>query len=105
MRVLSERICSVLPPDTALTWKTIAPIVPPTAYLGGGTAIAVHLAHRVSRDLDLFFRKHSGLLTGGDSALISRFMGEPRRPAVPALAPRRGGAGVSSAAFAYAVAA
>ena len=59
MRMLSERIRSILPPDTALTWETIAPIVPPTAYLGGGTAIAVHVAHRVSRDLDFFFHRNS----------------------------------------------
>jgi hypothetical protein len=59
MRMLSERIRGILPPDTALTWETIAPIVPSTAYLGGGTAIAVHLAHRVSRDLDFFFHRNS----------------------------------------------
>lgn len=47
--MLSERILGILPPDTALTWETIARIVPATAYLRGGTAIAVHLAHRVSR--------------------------------------------------------
>jgi hypothetical protein len=29
-------------------------VVPPTAYLAGCTAIAVHLRHRVSRDLDFF---------------------------------------------------
>jgi hypothetical protein len=55
----SERTELILPPDTASTWETIAPIVPPTAYLGGGTAIAVHLAHRVSRDLDFFFHRDS----------------------------------------------
>jgi hypothetical protein len=38
----------------------IAPLVPPGAYLGGGTAIAVHLGHRVSRDLDFFFH-HGGV--------------------------------------------
>jgi nucleotidyltransferase AbiEii toxin of type IV toxin-antitoxin system len=59
MRMLSERILGILPPDTALTWETIARIVPSTAYLGGGTAIAVHLAHRVSRDLDFFFHHNS----------------------------------------------
>src|SRR4029077_6041728 len=37
----------------------IAPVVPSVAYLGGGTAIAVHLAHRVSRDLDFFFHRNS----------------------------------------------
>jgi len=31
--MLSERILGILPPDTALTWETIARIVPPTAYL------------------------------------------------------------------------
>jgi hypothetical protein len=59
MRMLSDRILGILPPNTALTWETIARIVPPTAYLGGGTAIAVHLAHRVSRDLDFFFHNNS----------------------------------------------
>ncbi len=59
MRVLSERVRGILPPDTALTWETIAPIVPSTAYLGGGTAIAVRLAHRASRDLDFFFHRNS----------------------------------------------
>ena len=57
--MLSERIRLILPPDTASTWETIASVVPPAAYLGGGTGIAVHLAHRVSRDLDFFFHKGS----------------------------------------------
>jgi len=59
MRMLSDRILGILLPNTALTWETIARIVPPTAYLGGGTAIAVHLEHRVSRDLDIFFHHNS----------------------------------------------
>ena len=59
MRMLSERVRSILSPDTASTWETIAPVVPSAAYLGGGTAIAVHLAHRVSRDLDFFFHRSS----------------------------------------------
>jgi hypothetical protein len=49
----------ILPPDTAGTWDAIAPVIPPGAYLGGGTAIAVHLGHRVSRDLDFFFHQDS----------------------------------------------
>jgi hypothetical protein len=57
--VLTERIRRILPPDTASTWETIAPVVPAAAYLGGGTAIAVHLAHRMSRDLDFFFHHGS----------------------------------------------
>ena len=57
--MLSERVRGNLPPDTASTWETIAPLVPSATYLGGGTAIAVHLAHRVSRDLDFFFHRNS----------------------------------------------
>jgi hypothetical protein len=57
--MLSERVRGILPPDTALTWEAITPIVPSTAYLGGGTAIAVHLGHRVSRDLVFFFHRNS----------------------------------------------
>jgi hypothetical protein len=33
---------------------TLAAVVDPTTYLGGGVAIALRLAHRQSRDLDLF---------------------------------------------------
>jgi hypothetical protein len=55
----SDRVREILPPDTAATWDAIAPVVPPDAYLGDGTAIAVHLAHRVSRDLDFFFHHES----------------------------------------------
>ena len=55
----SNRVCEILPRDTAATWDAITPVVPSGAYLGGGTAIAVHLAHRVSRDLDFFFHHES----------------------------------------------
>jgi hypothetical protein len=55
----SDRVREILPPDTASTWDAIAQIVPPDAYLGGGTAIAVHLWHRISRDLDFFFHHGS----------------------------------------------
>lgn len=54
----SERVRRILPKDTASTWEVLAPIIPSAAYLGGGTAIAVHLGHRTSRDLDFFF--HDG---------------------------------------------
>jgi Nucleotidyl transferase AbiEii toxin, Type IV TA system len=57
--VPSDRVREILPPDTAATWDAIAPVVPAEAYLGGGTAIAVHLGHRVSRDLDFFFHRES----------------------------------------------
>lgn len=55
----SDRVRRVLPADTAATWDAIAPIVPADAYLGGGTAIAVHLEHRISRDLNFFFHQGS----------------------------------------------
>ena len=81
--MLSERTLGILPPDTALTWEIIAPIVSPTAYLGGGTAIAVHLAHRMSRDLDFFFHHNSvdldeltnELSTAGPFAITERAPG------------------------------
>ncbi len=34
--------------------QTLASLVHPTTYLGGGVAVAIHLGHRRSRDLDLF---------------------------------------------------
>lgn len=55
----SDRVRKILLPDTAATWDVIAPLVPPDAYLGGGTAIAIHLGHRISRDLDFFFHHGS----------------------------------------------
>lgn len=55
----SDQVRKIIPPDTAVTWETIAPIVPSDAYLGNGTATAVHLQHRISRDLDFFFHHGS----------------------------------------------
>ena len=54
---LPDRLRDTLPTDTAETWERIAPVVPEVAYLGGGTAIAVHIHHRESRDLDFFFHE------------------------------------------------
>jgi hypothetical protein len=79
----SDRVREILPPDTAPTWDAIAPIVPPDAYLGGGTAIAVHLGHRISRDLDFFFHHDSvdlddlvrRLSAAGPFAIIERSPG------------------------------
>lgn len=45
---------ALLPGETGRAWEQVAPLVPAEAYLGGGTAIAVHLRHRQSRDLDFF---------------------------------------------------
>jgi len=52
---LPDWLETLLPGATAATWEQVAPLVPAEAYLGGGTAIAVHLRHRPSRDLDFFF--------------------------------------------------
>jgi Nucleotidyl transferase AbiEii toxin, Type IV TA system len=45
----------ILPAETAEAWELVAPIIPPDCSLAGGTALAVHLGHRESRDLDFFF--------------------------------------------------
>jgi hypothetical protein len=50
---------SVLPEHTISAWRTLRPILPKELYLGGGTAVAVHLHHRESRDLDFFFHEDS----------------------------------------------
>jgi len=52
---LPDTVRRALPDDAAGTWETIAPVLPAALYLGGGTALAVHLAHRVSLDLDFFY--------------------------------------------------
>lgn len=44
----------VLGPATRAAWTQIRPYLPPGSYLAGGTAAAVHLRHRESRDLDFF---------------------------------------------------
>lgn len=56
---LPDWLETLLPGQTAATWERVAPLVPAQAYLGGGTAIAVHLRHRPSRDLDFFFHDAS----------------------------------------------
>lgn len=57
MSDLPDRVRRILPTDTATTWLTLAPHLPRELYLGGGTAVAVHLGHRESRDLDFFFHR------------------------------------------------
>ncbi len=52
---------ALLPGETAEAWEQVARVLPPWAYLGGGTAIAVHLRHRQSRDLDFFFHEELDL--------------------------------------------
>jgi len=54
---LPAELRGVVPAETAATWVAISDVVPADAYLGGGTAIAFHLHHRISRDLDFFLRQ------------------------------------------------
>jgi hypothetical protein len=54
MPKLPARLVEV-PGHTADAWVLLRDIIPDTMVLYGGTAIAVHLHHRVSRDLDFFF--------------------------------------------------
>ncbi|MGI8535688.1 MAG: nucleotidyl transferase AbiEii/AbiGii toxin family protein [Mycobacteriales bacterium] len=44
----------VLPADTALRWEQLREVVPLSALLVGGTGLAAHVQHRVSRDLNFF---------------------------------------------------
>ena len=54
---LPDWLDTLLPGETGLAWEQVAPLLPPEAYLGGGTAIAVHLRHLQSRDLDFFYHE------------------------------------------------
>jgi hypothetical protein len=51
---LPERLETVLPASAQKAWRALVGNLPDGAYLVGGTAIAAHLGHRVSRDLDFF---------------------------------------------------
>jgi hypothetical protein len=66
-----------LPPETVRAWKTLAPLLPKELYLGGGTAVAVHLHHRESRDLDFFF--HDGAV---NLQALAKKLGKVRQFAV-----------------------
>ena len=52
---LPAELTEILPDETARAWERIAPILSPSCRLAGGTALAVHLRHRQSRDLDFFY--------------------------------------------------
>ncbi|MGB2710368.1 MAG: nucleotidyl transferase AbiEii/AbiGii toxin family protein, partial [Conexibacter sp.] len=47
----------VLPPETVRAWPAAVALLPHDAYLGGGTGLAAHIQHRLSRDLDVFFHE------------------------------------------------
>lgn len=46
-----------IPQHTQSLLEILAPALPPTSYLAGGTALALHLNHRASFDLDLYSRE------------------------------------------------
>lgn len=69
MKDLPDRVRRVMPASTAEAWLILASHFPRELYLGGGTAVAVHLAHRESRDLDFFF--HRGLELAAVKELIA----------------------------------
>jgi len=66
-----EWLAAALPGHTAEAWEALAEILPPGAYLGGGTAIATHLQHRMSRDLGVSFEEAPDL-DGLEQALGDR---------------------------------
>lgn len=56
---LPAELRAALAPGTAEAWEALAPHLPAALYLGGGTAVAVHLRHRESADLDFFYHHSS----------------------------------------------
>ena len=55
--MLPRELRQLLPTTTVDAWAKVAAVAPDGSYLAGGTALAVHLLHRVSRDLDVFIAK------------------------------------------------
>ena len=58
---LPDELLAKMPPATGDTWRTVAPLLPASAYLAGGTALTVRLLHRVSQDLDIFLEQPEDL--------------------------------------------
>jgi len=58
---LPPQLAALLPADTAEAWVILADLVPASAALYGGTALAAHLHHRTSRDLDFFLDEPTDL--------------------------------------------
>ncbi len=77
---LPAELRRILPAETAEAWERIAPVLPDGCKLAGGTALAVHLGHRKSRDLDFFFSDaaldlaslESALSTAGERQVVRR---------------------------------
>ncbi len=56
---LPANLRHMLPAATVRAWETLSQHLPGDLYLGGGTAVAVHLHHRKSADLDFFYHRAS----------------------------------------------
>lgn len=52
--MMPPELRDVLADATAAAWPKVVSALPAGGYLAGGTALAVHLHHRVSGDLDVF---------------------------------------------------
>lgn len=63
MTTLPPLLRKALPVDTARTWVLLRDHLPEPLVLYGGTALAAHLHHRVSRDLDFFYPDDVDLTT------------------------------------------
>lgn len=79
---LPAELAKILAPETAWAWEQIAPILPDSCRLAGGTALAVHLYHRQSRDLDFFYSD-----PGLDLAALERRLSQLGSFAVSSRAP------------------
>lgn len=75
-------LAAILPTDTQAAWKALAPVLPQELYLAGGTAVAVHLHHRASRDLDFFYHRAAVDVSEVErnATAVGRFAVERREP-------------------------
>lgn len=79
---LPEQVARILPKGTAQAWLVLRKLLPEDLYLIGGTAIAVHLGHRKSQDLDFIFHEEKVDLVALSKALrkLSDFAVERESP-------------------------
>jgi len=66
----TPNLSKALPPNTKTAWRELIPLLPKALYLGGGTAVAAHLGHRKSRDLDLFYHENAVDMAAFKQALL-----------------------------------
>ena len=52
---IPQELVDLLDPATVTAWRCIEPLLPDGLYLVGGGALAAHLHHRKTGDLDFFF--------------------------------------------------